>query len=292
MSDAEKEEELTGSTTGGTEEERTERASKMGRPDGLYQSCMKEIKDSHTIGQALRSAALAAGVMSNQDAYAELLGQFYVTTNVLETRMEAYIMKENSNSNGNGIELNNKHASIVTQVKSLGYNFREGYERDLEYLLGSKWKHICEEFTTKSGKEYIQRLSNANEIEIAAAAFILWGPLIIGGGAALKPRVKKSFGEGATNVFHDVVGNVNGVGRAGRRRNFIDVYDALLDGFDSEVEKKEIFDSIVKTAGEFMLLNNGMMLEVKKRPWWSKYALTGVVTIAAAMAMRLVPSRK
>lgn len=255
------------------EEERTKRVSKMGLSGGLFQQCMKEIKESHTVGQSLRTAYIAAGVLTDKDAYAELLAQFYVATDVLEQKIEEY----------------SSSSLMVKKVKNLGYNFRRGYELDLQNLLHlpGRDKDMCrntvdEELATAPAKEYIHRLQNANEIEIVAAAFILWGPLIIGGGAALKPRVKKSFGVEATNVFEDVVGVVNGKSRSERRSDFIETYDGLLDHLE-EKDKSQTFDSIVKAAGEFMSLNNKMMLAVKKRPFWSRYyyfVAAGVIVIA------------
>eukprot|EP00978_Attheya_sp_CCMP212_P040889 scaffold228090_cov55-Attheya_sp.AAC.1 len=194
------------------ETEQTDRVSKLGRENGLFKQCMDEIKNSHTIGQVLRSAAVAAGALSDLEPYAELLSLFYVATRAMEMRMDE-IPESDSGSIDNSTE---NTFVLLKKVKSLGYSFCKGYELDLEFLLGQHWKCKVDEMTTDPAKKYIERLKVANEIELVAAAFILWGPLVIGGGAAMKPRVKKSFGEGATNVFEDVVGNANG-GRSGRR---------------------------------------------------------------------------
>ncbi len=48
---------------------------------------------------------------------------------------------------------------------------------------------------------------------------------MIGAGAAIRPRVQKAFGEGATNVFDSVVGP----GRIQLCRAFIDTFDNVLD---------------------------------------------------------------
>ena len=95
-------------------------------------------------------------------------------------------------------------------VQKLGYSFKIGYERDLYALLGSDWKGKIENWTTEPAKRYIQRLESASKLEKGAAAFILHGPLIIGGGAAIKPQVERAFGQDATNVFNDVIGNARG----------------------------------------------------------------------------------
>jgi len=274
-----------------SEAEQTDRVSKLGRENGLFKQCMDEIKSSHGVGQALRSAALAAGALSDIHSYAELLGQFYVATKALELRIDEILKSEEE------MDLNSKNDSPKSEklsklklVRSLGYSFSGGYESDLKFLLGENWRSKVKEMTTDPAKEYIQRIQGANEIDLVAAAFILWGPLVIGGGAALKPRVKKSFGEGATNVFKDVVGTANG-GRSERRRKFIATYDGLRDGEINDEEEKMYCEAVVKACGEYMSMNNAMMLSVKKSPWWSKYVWACVVTIFALGASRMLKGR-
>lgn len=297
-----------------SEAQQTDRVSKLGRQNGLFKQCMDEIKSSHSVGQALRSAALAAGALSDIHSYAELLSQFYVATEALEKRIDEILEKEEEmDLTCEDKSPSYKKFSALKQVKSLGYSFTGGYENDLEFLLGEKWRSKVNEMTTDPAKEYIQQIQCAHEINIIAAAFILWGPLVIGGekknfiflfcicmadfavfsdnlrigGAALKPRVKKSFGERATNVFKDVVGTANG-GRSERRRKFIDTYDGLLDGVIDNEKKKVQFDAIVKACGEYMSMNNAMMLSVKRSPWWSKYIWAGVATVFAMGASRML----
>ena len=74
--------------TNSPETEQTERVRNQGKPNGLFRQCMDEIRTSHTLGQTLRNAALAAGLLSDEKCYAELLGQFYLATNVLELRLQ------------------------------------------------------------------------------------------------------------------------------------------------------------------------------------------------------------
>jgi hypothetical protein len=157
--------------------EQTDRVSKLGRENGLFKQCMDKIKNSHTIGQALRNAAVAAGALSDRENYAELLGLFYVATRAMEMRM-VEISESNSESIDNFTE---KKFVLLKEVKSLGYSFCKGYELDLEFLLGKSWKFKVDEMTTEPAKKYVERLKVANEIELVAAAFILWGPLVIGG---------------------------------------------------------------------------------------------------------------
>lgn len=266
-------------SSGGKDDDQTEKVRNQGRENGLFRACMDRIRSSHTIGQALRTALLTAGLLSDANCYAELLGQFYVATSALEKRMDE-LMLTCEDEDGETSSL------LISKVKSLGYSFSLGYEKDLQSLLGSDWKTIIESWTTEPAKQYVQLLESANDIECVAAAFILHGPLVIGGGAMLKPRVGKSFGEDATNVFQDVVGTVRG-GRSKRRRKFIELYDTLLDG-DSTDESNvgERFSSIVEKCGEYMRLNNEMMVAVRQKPWWRKYVVASVVAIASAVVWR------
>ena len=246
-----------------TEQERTNQVRDQGQPDGLFRGCMDVIRHSHSVGQSLRTAALAAGLMTDKNCYAELLDQFYLTTAALEVRLHE----------------RKDHSSAIAAIIKLGYAFTKGYEQDLLSLLGadnlSDVPSLAREIATEPARDYVRRISSCTDIELVAAAFILWGPLVIGGGAALKPRVRKSFGEEATHVFADVVG----VGRGDRRKEFIHCMDEIGEGMGEEDKNQ-----VVAAAGEFMQLNNDMMLAVKRSPWWSKYVWGGVAVVAAAAA--------
>lgn len=93
----------------------------------------------------------------------------------------------------------------------------------------------------------------------------------------------QAFGEGATNVFEPVVGP----GRGTRRTAFIAAFDTLLDeeggggGGDGAVDPRA--EQIVAAAGEFMGLNNELMLSVKQSPWWEKYLWAGCALAVAGV---------
>ena len=276
----------------GSEAERTEKVRNQGREDGLFRACMDQIRSSHTIGQSLRSAAIAAGLLTDAKCYAELLGQFYLTTAALERRMEELLSSENNDTSDDNVS--NLRYSLLAKVKHLGYSFTHGYEQDLNALLGPNWKEIMQSWTTEPAKQYIQRLETASDIECVAAVFILHGPLIIGGGAAIKPRVEKSFGKDATNVFKSVIGTAKG-GRSARRLEFVMLYDTLLDNEESDYKESTRnnnsrdarFTTIVESCGEFMQLNNAMMISVRQAPWWRKYVAAGVMAAFSALVWRM-----
>jgi len=224
---------------------------------------MDTIKQSHTIGQGLRTAALAAGLLTDRNCYAELLCQFYIATAALENRME---------------ELRNS-SKLVRDVETLGYSFTVEYEKDLHALLGNNWKLIVTKWETLGASDYRTKLKTCGELEIVAAAFILWGPLIIGGGAALKPRVRKSFGDDACNVFSSVIGTAGG-GRQKRRKHFIDVFDTLLPINENTQQRTT---TIVNACTDFMALNNDMMMSVQQQPWWKKWIVAGLVVSTSVL---------
>jgi hypothetical protein len=268
------------------EVDQTDTIRNQGRVNGLFRACMDAIRSPHTIGQTLRNAALAAGILTDKKCYAELLGQFYIATAALEKRIDELLLE--SDKNDQQSKKSSSRYLLLREVNGLGYRFKEGYEKDLECLLGyDKWRKILNSWTTKPALEYARELEVADESKLIAAAFILWGPLVIGGGAALKPRVEKSFGSGAIHVFKDVTGPSGG-GRVGRRSKFIEVFDQLLDSETiSDEKKKEFFDSIVLHAGNFMAKNNDMMMAVRQRPWFTKYIWSGVAALLGILVWNL-----
>ena len=270
----------------------TARVRDQGQPGGLFRACMDTIRVPHSLGQTLRSAALVAGLMTDKYCYAELLGQFYIVTEALEIRMEELLF-------GTGHYEDCTSKLLVAKYKaSLGYSFSKDYEADLLFLLGSEWRSTIDSWTTSPAKRYIQRLQTATDEECMAATFILHGPLVIGGGAALRPKVLRAFGEGATNVFTSVCGvDVKGRTRASRQKEFIEFYDTLLMTGSNDVRSWSSPDppvgykTIVKSCAEFMDLNNEMMMAVRKSPWWKKYATAcavATVSFSAAMIWRLL----
>lgn len=274
----------------------TARVRDQGHPGGLFRACMDTIRVSHSLGQTLRSAALVAGLMTDKFCYAELLGQFYIVTVALETRMEELLF-------GTGHYEDCTSKLLVAKMKvSLGYSFSKDYEADLIFLLGPEWRSTIESWTTPPAKRYIERLQTATDEECIAAAFILHGPLVIGGGATLRPKVLRAFGEGATNVFTSVCGvDAKGRTRASRRKEFIEFYDTLLttSGLSTKDDVRSWsspdppvgYKTIVKSCSEFMDLNNEMMMAVRKSPWWKKYATAcavATVSFSAAIFWRLL----
>lgn len=248
-----------------SEAARTRKVRDQGKPNGLFRACMDAIEQKHTIGQKLRGVALGAGLMTDSRCYAELLAQFYLCTREMERRVRS-----------------DECGDMVCQVAALGYHFTPDYEADLEWLVGEEWKERVEYMANSPTLRYMERLKTASEAELVAAAFILWGPMVIGGGAAIKPRVKKAYGMEATNVFEQVTGPR----REQRKRDFIAVYDGLCD-----IDNDALRDEIACVAGELMQCNNDLMLACQQSPWWAKYAYAGTGIIAAAAGYLMLRKR-
>lgn len=106
--------------------------------------------------------------------------------------------------------------------------------------------------------------------------------------------------EEVTHIFKDVSGSARG-GRAARRREFINFYDTLLDNDDeckssnvtsstddngNSANNDDTFTTIVEACGEFVDLNNQMMMAVKQSPWWKKYVTTSILVILWVLIWR------
>ena len=243
------------------EDDASEAIRRKGVPDGLFDKCMIQIRTAHSIGQSLRTLFVLSGVFSDKMLYSELLTQFYVVTEALERLLEKHEPQLLS--------------SLREQYKG---GFAKLYQSDLQYLLENTNPPLCvADLTSSSAKKYIETIQSDISIEngqyrkeaLIAGVFILWGPLIIGGGAAMYPRVKSSYGLDATNVFTHIIGS----GRSKRVQDFIDIYDAL--GTDKTLD----FDKIVELSGKYMQCNNEMMVAVKRNPKWAYYALYGIIGV-------------
>lgn len=234
-----------------------------GRDGGLFRAMMDEIRGGHSVGQALRGAMFVAGLLTDRGCYAEVLAQFYLATRALEKRVEA--------ASGKG---------MAAQLETLGLRFAADYEADLALLLGpgEQWHERCAAMASAPAREYERRIAEGDDMTMAAAAFILWGPLAIGGGPGLKARISKAFGEEYTNVFRQVTGP----GRSKMRDQFIGTFDDLIGDAGPADERRQ---KLVKETGEFMNLNNELMRSVKVRPWWMKHVyVAGGATFVVCMA--------
>jgi len=235
---------------------------KKGKEGGTFRAMLDQIRQGHSIGQSLRAAMFAAGLLTDRNCYAEVLVQFYLATRSLEKRMDDESTKDNG-------------AGFLAPLNALKFRFTADYEKDLSILLGNTWPSRCQELASPPARAYETAIAEGNEESVAAAAFILWGPLVIGGGPGLRRRIAKAFGNEVTNVFNQITG----VDLARMKEAFIACFDDLVQDGD-DVRRSQLVDG----AGRFMELNNELMRSVKVQPWWLKrlYQVAGFVVLASA----------
>lgn len=243
------------------EDEAFDQVTTKGLNGGLFRACMQAIRSAHFQSNRFRAVLVVAGLFSDKAIYREVLSIFYTVTRELETALE----KE-------------KGDEICQKLLSLGYHFTPQYENDLACLYGSlNWKEQVDAVVSRNqaAVEYRDKIKNMKTgAELAGAAFVLWGALIIGGGAAVAPKVKKY---GAVNLFQDVTGP----GREDRKRNFIQTWDSLAD------KSSENFNEIVKSSKACMQCNNNVLSSLARNPWWFPYAVSVVVGIASVAVVMI-----
>ena len=264
---------MTSTTTSAVQQEEKEqnevfdKTAAKGVPDGLFQCSMKAIRSAHIRANRMRAGLVVAGLFTDKHLYREVLTLFYIVTKELETKLQQYRETD----------------AICAKILSLGYHFTPQYEADLQHLYGESWKEdialllerndVARSYCTK-----IQAMTSG--VELAGAAFCLWGALIIGGGAAAKPRVQALLGGHTTPHVFD---SVTGPGRAQRRQNFVSTWDSLATPGTAD------FDDIVQNCQDCMQCNNDLITSVKRNPWWLSYLVSagvGAVAVGAYFAQR------
>jgi len=268
------------------ERRKTDLIRNRGKENGLFRACMDKIRKSHHGQQLLRLVFIASGAFSDVKCYTELLVQFYVCTKALETLLEKYkpsFIRPKSTD-----ETTVDYSAEDNRIH--WYKFVEGYEADLQYLLGENWQSEVDSLTSDAAREYIKTLNSegGREESLIAGVVILWAPLIIGGGASTYHRVKAVHGEKFVNVFKPIMPDVKSREVREERRNaFIKTLDSLVS--ENEQEK---FDEIVRLCGVYMQGNYNIMVSVKRKPWWTTYVLGGIVVGLGALVGFLMRYQK
>lgn len=272
-----------------------------GSPDGLFRSCMKAIRAAHFQSNRLRAMIVVTGLFTDKFMYREVIAIFYIVTKELEEKLIAMSKTNNDNET----------KAICQSLLGLGYRFTEQYEKDLAFLYESNddtninttnnnWKDQVEAVVnqTPAARFYRDKIRSMTQgAELAGAAFVLWGALIIGGGAVAMPRVKARYGELATHIYQAVTGP----GREQRKRAFIQTWDAL-PSLSSEKDDcahtsgrkssdtLQIFVDIERSAQECMQCNNNVLSSIVRNPWWIPSLATSlssaIVVLAVTTALR------
>ena len=237
-----------------------------GKEDGLFRTCMKAIRNQHNIANQIRAGLVVAGLFSDRNVYKEAIVSFYVVTKRAESKLYSSSFLRDS---------------ISEKLRKLGYRFSDLYREDMKSIFGEDWEHCVDQISSRNCAcgEYLQLLDDCESGEdLAGAIFALWGALVIGGGAAALPRVKRLMGEGATHLFQSVAG----IGRNSRRRGFIEAWDNLAEPGTPE------FTGVLRACTKYMNANNKLLANVPVSPYWWRYSQTILqATIVACFGVGL-----
>ena len=140
---------------------------------------------------------------------------------------------------------------MIARVRSLGLSVTAGYASDLKELLGDDWQSRAAKEETAATAAYIKTLKEASPVSLTAAAFILYGALVVGGGKMTQQKVRRVF-PSCTHALFDVAPDMK-VARA----NFKATFTAIGKDFPEEYETLE------REAQRFMALNNTVVLSIR-----------------------------
>lgn len=250
-----------------------DRLTETGAEGGLFRACMKAIRTAHFRSNRVRAVLVVAGVFTDVKIYREVMACFYALTAELERKL--LLEKEKKSSD-----------PLCEKILALGYRFTQPYEDDLAFLYGPQdWKEQVEMVVQSHAavSAYRDKIRGMTEsAELAGAVFVLWGGLVIGGGAAAMPRVRALYGVEATHVYEQVTGP----GRDERKRAFVETWDSLAtsdpndDGGDAL-----LFGAIVRSSQECMQGNNNVLTSLTRNPWWVSYLIYATGALLAVGAM-------
>ena len=254
---------------------------------GLFRECMSSIRSKHITANKLRMGIVVAGMFSDVSMYSEVIALFYLVTKAAESKAKELSLLSTKTTTAND------DGNITSKILSLGYNFTPDYEHDLKFLYETKlgllsWKDYVDtniydqNDTVRSYVRHIESMTTG--AELAGAIFCLWGALIIGGGAAAKPRAESLVKQkDSLKLFQ----SVTGPGRNHRKAEFVRVWDSLVAADSSNNDDEDVDvttalrDAIVKSCQSCMQRNNDLIASVKKTPWWMKYMHVGGMMITS-----------
>jgi len=225
-------------------------------PMALYDRMMKAIHVGHAFGNKVRMLKLPL-ILTDTRLYAGAIAQFFELTRTLELRLQE-----------------SKDPLLVRVREGLCMSATAGYESDLQELFGANWRKDVERVRTAATTAYCKQLTEASNVELAAAAFILYGALVVGGGKATQKKVKKVFPTCEHKLF-DVAEDMPKA-----RREF----KALFTGIGKEWP--EHADELTRQAARFMALNNTVVLTIRCLPhwWWRVTAAVATAGLAVYVA--------
>lgn len=227
----------------------------------LYGRMMKAIQSGHSFGNRVRMLKLPL-IFLESDLYAGAIAQFYFLTSTLETLLAKF-----------------SDHPMIKRVAELGLCVTPGYQSDLLQLYGTEeWQKRAESEKTAATAAYVTDLESADPVSLTAAAFILYGALVVGGGKMTQRKVRSVIPRCEHKLF-DVADDMKQA-----RMRFKSAFTTIGKEFPED------FDKLVAEAGRYMALNNTVVLSV--RCWGMRataialgVAATGAATVAGARVL-------
>ena len=245
------------SATASAEEDRVPIGHVGGPP--LYGKMMAAIRSGHSFGNGIRMLKLPL-IFTEPELYAGAIAQFYH----LSSALEAALRRHNADP-------------MVSRVMSLGLNVTPGYEADLQELYGKEeWTAKAESAKTKATSSYVKVLEESSPVELVAAAFILYGALVVGGGKMTQQKVRKVF-PSCSHALFDVAPDMTQA-----RASFKACFTSIGKDFPQHFEQLE------RDSARFMSMNNQVVISIRcvgRRVAVGGALLVGVASLAIGMAI-------
>jgi len=235
-------------------------AAHRGEPP-LYGKMMSAIASGHSWGNRLRMLKLPL-IFASSSLYAGAIAQFYFLTEALEKA------------------LGRQQHPVVERVLGLGIVATPGYASDLRELYGTDWCARAEAEKTHATMAYIKTLEAAGPVELVAAAFILYGALIVGGGKMTQAKVRKVL-PGSKHRLFDIKDDIKLA-----RQEFKATFTAIGKDFPEHCE------TLTREAARYMALNNTVVLSIRclgRRAQTTAAALSAAgLAVLAVLAVRML----
>lgn len=210
----------------------------------LYGRLMKSISRGHTFGNRVRMLKLPL-IFVEETLYAGAIGQFFLLSEALEAALERH-----------------EAHPMVVKIKELDLAVTPGYAADLEQIYGLGWRAIVDREKTGATDRYIKILEEAEPVRLCAAAFILYGALVVGGGKMTQAKVRRVIPTCDHKLF-DVAEDMKAA-----RQHFKNTFTAIGK------EWPEHFETLEQAAAEFMQLNNTVRAGSRSPNLWHLLCLT------------------
>mmetsp|Transcript_5416 Transcript_5416/g.10647 ORF Transcript_5416/g.10647 Transcript_5416/m.10647 type:complete len:252 (-) Transcript_5416:108-863(-) len=220
----------------------------------LYGRMMKAIQTGHTFGNRVRMLKLPL-IFLEERLYAGAIAQFYFLSAALEAQLDRH----------------SKHP-LAAKVLGLGLRVTPGYEADLRELYGQNWQELALRARSAATSAYVGIIEKADVVSLVAAAFILYGALVVGGGKATQAKVRKVIPRCEHSLF-DVAEDMQNA-----RQHFKNTFTAIGK------EWPEHFATLEAEAARFMELNNCVVMSVR---CWGMTA-TAITAGVAALGVSAV----